>query len=325
MAVASCCGFVGLCAVCVLRGSGVDDSADDLKEKVPTNNEVCFHGETLPTSNYAELVGTMLGWGNDVAGGKGPSMAQAADRVLRIFGDDLPAVDRTGGLRVRQILAPHSSLPPAPASQPAHAPPSARSSRSITLQGMLKHQLGNAADTGDIRLGETACRGWLSMPNAEDDWQRRWVVLTFTTQAPSGSSAELIASGTVALYEDEREREEQKISTDFTKDFHCRKICRAYQPNTQEMRMSNMFMVRPNDLATPRRLTPCSESHCAAKARWRVCQATHIGLDLAFPGGAARQSGPLPGTIDQRGQGVVDRAVLESNMAKVNSQPWLIQ
>ena len=115
MAVASCSGFVGLCALCVLRGSGVDDSADDLKEKVPTNNEVCFHGETLPTGNYAELVGTMLGWGNDVAGGKGPSMAQAADRVLRIFGDDLPAVDRTGGLRVRQILAPPSlppSLPP---------------------------------------------------------------------------------------------------------------------------------------------------------------------------------------------------------------------
>ena len=62
-------------------GSGVDDSAEDLKEKVPTNNEVCFHGETLPTTNYTELVGTMLGWGNDVAGGKGPSMAQAADRV----------------------------------------------------------------------------------------------------------------------------------------------------------------------------------------------------------------------------------------------------
>ena len=149
---------------------------------------------------------------------------------------------------------------------------------------MLKAALGTVADTGDVRLGDTVCRGWLSMPNADDDWQRRWVVLSFATsllglrnQAPND---ELLEAGSVAFFENEKEREQDRIAPEVFKGFRCKDLLRAYQvsglcrraaatgsphagsrclcstlrstidrllcctqPNAQEMKMNNMFTV----------------------------------------------------------------------------------
>lgn len=61
----------------------VDNSNTDMKKEVPTNNEISMdgRGNQLPPADYNQLIGTMLGWGNDVATGKVPSIEETSDRV----------------------------------------------------------------------------------------------------------------------------------------------------------------------------------------------------------------------------------------------------
>jgi len=125
------------------------------------------------------------------------------------------------------------------------------------LRAALKASIGSQADTANTVLSASRCKGYLSVPD-DAGWQRRWAVLTHSSAAddsgadvapttpvraahgraprtPRADTAK--AAGTVlVLYADKDESERVAV-------LDCHNLCRAYQPNSPEMKSNNTFLI----------------------------------------------------------------------------------